>query len=241
MRSDMHKVLVERPRIHSLWTNTKGRTRVNTCTELAPTREPMSRGRGSKVLNENLAPLVAFLRRRVGRRWDKIHSEICAQLRPSSAVQQHVLDHLADMVAVRVIREDGKLLEYGRYGVRELGGRWRRYSFYVCPESRRLMLMPPYPRIVTPPRRDRVLVDECTQLHKIEGVWYRVGLAPRPSSVFDLAMLHDAVLGRLGLRLGSRGGLDAALRFAYGTDRRYGATKKQLSKRELRALPPGFA
>jgi len=63
-------------------------------------RAPHVRDWGGKVLNENLAPLRRYLERQVGRKWDKVYAEISAQLRPTSAVQQHVRDHLHDFVAV---------------------------------------------------------------------------------------------------------------------------------------------
>ena len=100
MRSDMAKVIVERPRRIEGFSR-RGRV-------LAPDdlpshegmRAPHVRNWGGKVLNENLAPLRRYLERQVGRKWDKVYAEISAHLRPTSAVQQHVRDHLHDFVAV---------------------------------------------------------------------------------------------------------------------------------------------
>lgn len=102
MRQDMPKVIVERARRPG-W----GRSR--TCKgrvvdpDLLPGREGMRRPyvagyAAAKTLNENLAPLRRFLRSQVGRKWDDIYSEITSHLRVSSAVQQHVRDHLSDFV-----------------------------------------------------------------------------------------------------------------------------------------------
>ena len=57
----------------------------------------------NKWLSENLAPLRRFLRRRLGRPWNDVHSEICAQIGVRSAVQKHVLDHLRHYVELHPI------------------------------------------------------------------------------------------------------------------------------------------
>lgn len=100
MRPDMAKVIVERPRRLEGFSR-KGR--VLPPDDLA-SHEGMRlrhvRNWGGKVLNENLAPLRRYLERQVGRPWNKVYAEISAHLRPTSAVQQHVRDHVQDFVAV---------------------------------------------------------------------------------------------------------------------------------------------
>ena len=100
MRSDMAKVIVERPRRLEGFSR-RGRVLAD---DLLPSHEgmraPHVRNWGGKVLNENLAPLRRYLERQVGRPWDRVYAEISAHLRPTSAVQQHVRDHLHDFVAV---------------------------------------------------------------------------------------------------------------------------------------------
>lgn len=63
MRWDMYKVIVERPRIGGSHAPSRKRAdqRARQDPEHAPLREPISRGRGSKHLNENLAPLRRYL------------------------------------------------------------------------------------------------------------------------------------------------------------------------------------
>ena len=98
MRKDMAKVIVTRARILED-TARKGRMLPD---EIQPKtlglrRHARERG-GFKILNENLAPLRRYLEAQVGRPWDKVYSEIAANLRVSSTVQQHVRDHLTDFV-----------------------------------------------------------------------------------------------------------------------------------------------
>lgn len=61
-------------------------------------RRPHVLCRERKQLNENLAPLKKYLRRQVGRPWNKVYQDISRGLRPTSAVQQHVRDHVWDYV-----------------------------------------------------------------------------------------------------------------------------------------------
>ena len=94
MRKDMAKVLVERPRLGGQGCR-KGRRARDP--DLLPKFKGMRRFReeqgDSKYLNENLAPLWRYLERQIGRPWDSVWSDICAHLRPTSTVQQHVRDH----------------------------------------------------------------------------------------------------------------------------------------------------
>jgi hypothetical protein len=54
--------------------------------------------RDEKSLNENLAPLRRYLDRQVDRPWDKVYSEIRANLDTRKATQLHILQHLRDYV-----------------------------------------------------------------------------------------------------------------------------------------------
>src|SRR5881397_250517 len=105
MRDDMAKVITECYRVGNRIPYRpfrKGAKKVDP--ESLPRREGMTRwlkGDG-KAFGEHLAPLRRFLEKSVGRRWDKVYSEICSHLRPTSTIQKHVRDHLWDYVADRV-------------------------------------------------------------------------------------------------------------------------------------------
>lgn len=150
MRPDMYEIIIERPR-HQGWGELKGRRKelARHRAELSPRREPMSIGRGTKTLNENLAPLFKFLLRRVGKPWNKVHSEMCARIAPTSAVQKHVLDHVRWFVATHVVLIDGvphwpeaRGSRRDKYlPVRSCRGR----ALYVCPRTG-LLKQAPRPR-----------------------------------------------------------------------------------------------
>ena len=115
MRTDMAKVIVERPRL-SRPPRGKGspypRGRLKTIFERdlegAPSKLGMGFPHAEKWLNENLAPLRRFVMGKVGRRWDLVRAEISAHVRRTSAVQAHVFEHLGDMVIENVEMVDGR-------------------------------------------------------------------------------------------------------------------------------------
>ncbi|MFC4256330.1 hypothetical protein ACFOWT_12990 [Croceibacterium xixiisoli] len=69
----------------------------------------------TKSLNENLRPLVRFLRSRRGQKWDDVFSEICAGLDTGSTVKMHVRLHVDDFVFSRIaVGRDGEWMWQGR-------------------------------------------------------------------------------------------------------------------------------
>lgn len=187
MRSDMARVIVERPRIPA-FNSRKGRRRD---WDDLPTQEGLRRAqslRGDrKTLNENLAPLRRYLESQVGRPWDKVYSEIAAHLRADSAVQQHVRDHLRDFVAVKARRVN--------HGWRSVRGRtlwWQ--PLYVDPLTGLLCRTDRLPEEKARARRERqpriakpvehISVAEDRELRLIRGLWYEVRLAPLPEPAY---------------------------------------------------------
>lgn len=237
MRWDMYEVIIERPRTGG-GRGGKDR-RAEMCLRADPdqaaSNEPISRGRGSKHLNENLAPLRRFLLSRVGRPWNAVHSEIAATLRVTSAVQKHVLDHLRDMVYTNVVQIGDDLYECGSWGVQELRrSRWS--PVYVCPRTGLLKKVPPRPARFKPPTVcDVVPIDRDAQYRKIAGVWYRITLTPIPD-LPDWLGLRDVLLGDLR-NLGTTWEREHTLREHYGYRDRYATAKRQIGKNELRRLP----
>lgn len=114
MRSDMHKVIVERPRWgHHTRNPSVIADRQRRVDDEAPKQAPMRpRRHPRKMLNENLAPLLRFLARRVGRPWDRVYAEIRAELSPRSAVQMHIHQHLFDYVRLHVRLEGHQVMAH---------------------------------------------------------------------------------------------------------------------------------
>jgi hypothetical protein len=241
MRADMAKVIVERPRRGSHYKH-EGKGYHRRWQRLAPEDQPYregikvrSRGAG-KFLSENLAPLRRFLESRVGDPWDGVFAEICANVSRDSAVQDHVRDHVADFVAKHVLLIDGvPCCGEGRwsYGLPLTKAFWRR-RLYVCPLTgllcrleRRSRKAPRPPRPCDP---RPVRLDAERQCRWVDGAWHLVTLAPLPWAQ-HLSSARDMVLRRRVSDLAP----EELLR-VYGA-RVYAASKRRLSKKEMRQLP----
>lgn len=248
MREDMDKVIVERSR------GFRG-SRMLPDPEASPRQEGMRRRHvlagNPKALNENLAPLRRYLESQVGRPWDKVWSDICENLRPTSTVQQHVRDHVFDFVAHPVIDRQGRLYRVGRYGyLQPLADSHVR--LYVDPRTgilrrnkqlrtRRQRRMDREVTAALAVRRRRRDVDERTQLHLLsDDAWWEVRLASIP--VHRTYREGPAGVGRWVMTIG--GYRDAVLAAGlsvlppeqlYGRSGVYAASKRQLSRKEKKA------
>lgn len=137
MRDDMFKVTVERPRwgaSHAASPKLKRTPHPGThC--IGMKRHAMIGAPYTKGLNENLAPLLRYLRRQRGRRWDIVFSEICASLDTGSTVKMHVRQHIEDFVLTRIsVGRNGEWMFKGEVLGRE--GRWfRRRELFVDPRD----------------------------------------------------------------------------------------------------------
>ncbi len=138
MRSDMAKVLVERPRPDSRDRGKpmKGyRTRFEQqmrSDDGSPCHEGIRRPYGGSVrFNEHLGPLRRFLRSNVGRPWKNIHSEICAHINKNNVVQKHILTHLYEYVTVDPQWVDG-IAYYPPHGWPRSSRIEGRDRYYVC-------------------------------------------------------------------------------------------------------------
>jgi hypothetical protein len=105
MRDDMDEVAIERPRVSSSERyHVRRRVRKHGDFDSLPSKEGMKRPyMNRKVLSDFLAPLERWLRKQVGRPWNKIYSEISRQFDTSSVVQKHIRDHVLWMVNLHVI------------------------------------------------------------------------------------------------------------------------------------------
>jgi hypothetical protein len=244
MREDMFKVIVERPRMRIAKRNGSHYPRGSLKNawrrdpDEAPKRESLGGAYAYKWLNENLAPLKRYLRSQLGRRWNKVHSEICEQLSMSSAVQKHVLDHLDDFVSTQVEDVGGQLWAADSYGrPRLLQPGWRD-TFYVCPHSGLLLVVPgdrvaqryPWRRTYSPANGEVRVLDLLVELHRLKGIWFEIRFAPVPPQptgwkVFDVLLRRNVAAQQsylLKAAHGRPGRLDV---FAF--------SRRQLSKREI--------
>ena len=236
MRSDMAKVIVERPRKRRwAWNKPKGlQRRLNRLLgEGPPIREGMKARwqKHTKIFNEHLGPLRRYLDSQVGRPWDKVFAEISPHINRNSVVQDHVRDHVDGYVATHIVLIDGvpcsgKERFYGQ-PISELP--W--IGWYVCPRTgllrknasfRRYKKKAPKPPAATAPVR----VSDHLQCHFVEGAWHLVTLEPLPA-----LLASDVLLRRPAKEIPAE---EARKRYGAAV---YAAAKRRLSRRELRNYP----
>lgn len=214
MRQDMYKVIVERPRRKG-WDADNDRhiskQRLRHLVQEDYNDEELELGQidrlwKTKKLNENLAPLVRFLRKNVGRPWDEVYSELRENLRLDSAVQYHVVQHLRHFVHLDVvIHGDGHIYrDHGSWHYGEIpldvpsrifrGGT----TFYVHPKTKFLCLSPAKgKKLLTRENAEKKLyahvqVNKFLQFRYINGSWKAVELATIPTTNKDgTAMVYD--------------------------------------------------
>ena len=208
MRPDMGRVIVERGRVGRWKLATRDRVEPD---EDSPTRESMrARLDGSAYQGDHLAPLLRFLEKSVGRRWDDVYSEIRAVADHRTVKGNHLIDHANDYVAT-----------WTEYATQP---KWRWFRFYADPAGiLRAGARFRYRRPEPPPEPDVIPVSRSVEIRRIKGVWYEVQLAPVTETTFGQ---RDVVTGRPVFLW--KGAVHVA-------ERLYATSKRQLGKKELRA------
>jgi hypothetical protein len=240
MRSDMAKVIVEKPRRKG-WAGKRPKGYRQRLRAFGSDGPPIREGvkarwqGGTKSLNEHLGPLRRYLDSQVGRPWDRIFSEICAHINRNSAVQDHVRDHIEDYVSTCVILIDGVPCNgegnwhYGK-PLHQLP--WKRW--YVCPRTGRLRKI--LPRTKQKNRQDKIVlpqiirVSDTLQCWLISGAWFLVTLKPL-LQFSTTCPERDVILNCAVAELD-----EPKARRQYG-DAVYAVAKRRLAKRELRQYP----
>ena len=94
---------------------------------------------GTKTFNDNLEPLLRYLVSHVGKNWNKVHGELCKQLKKNTVSGLHVFNHLFDYVQVDVKIENKKVyyFRFGKY--EELRSTERAPKFYINEQTGQLM------------------------------------------------------------------------------------------------------
>lgn len=179
MRPDMQHLLVERGHAGTGYTRYQPKGWSARCrfrTEGDDQRESFISPRRRPQFSENLAPLRRYLAAQVGRPWAKVYSEIRSQVDADSAVQYHILQHLYDCLAVKVLREADGALWYHRAwgGLRPLRG--SHMQQYVCPDTGLIRLVKRRHRAPTVPvSRDSLPADGPDhEFRDLAGQWYEV-------------------------------------------------------------------
>jgi hypothetical protein len=261
MRDDMYELIIERPRWGSRFLKYPRRAK-RIDPKVTSARDPDALAsnagmkRGAKVarlyknLNENLAPLRRYLESQVNRPWDKVWSDISANLESGNTVQQHVRDHVQDFVAYRTFVRNGQVYTSSHYGTPcPLTETWQR--LYVDPRTGILRRNKHYRawarkrqderKAANAERATRMReISPDTQLHKFEDRgWWKVTLAPIPitrtrtsNGYRGYGEFHEPVIDVVLSAKFS----DLPPDELYGRYDVYAVAKRQLSRKEIDAL-----
>lgn len=246
MRSDMKKVVTERPRSGGGVKTPKGERRlwqgydVEDYPKSEKIRTKWINHYGGKNFTDVLGPLYRFLLSQVGRKWDNVYSEIAQKLPKTSVPNIHVYTHLWRFVIKDAVLIDGVVC-YGPDGWFDAGAPIQSYGryaqLYIHPRTGLLckarMGPSPYLREMPEPCVPGIKVYPGVQYHKIRGIWYEVSVekcraADASSGKPDpcVGSSKDNVLERTHQDL-------AEMMRVYG-GRYHGVSKRPLSGREIR-------
>jgi hypothetical protein len=190
MRSDMGKVVTERPRSGSSNPSAKARW-YGRITQDADgydydgfTRLPVSRKQegyhkkiGDKSFTDVLGPIRNYLRSSIGRRWNDVFSEISRTLGRSTWPVRHVLTQHIDVAACTFRGRDGEIHAHDKYGEHKLPKyRYSRYEFFVEPETgilreREQRRPERWPGQAHEGRRVRIPATDSWYV-EIKGIWF---------------------------------------------------------------------
>lgn len=190
MRSDMAKILVERPRFGSRNASRKKGYRkylAATPIEEQQQREPMLghwRGKG-KWFNENLSPLHRFLRSSIGRPWNKVYQQLREHVNFDNVVQKHLLTHVYQFVEknVEVRGESVYSREHAWLYRRPLSAG----QMFVCPRTGLLRVVKSVRRQEAPKQLNR---SQPLQYHRVGDSWFELRLQSLPTVAVEQWDVH---------------------------------------------------
>jgi hypothetical protein len=182
MRSDMFKVIVERPRTGGSRAKTRLPRNKSFDEESICENESMriryKRLGDWKQLNENLRPLQRFLAKNVGRPLDKVWSEICQGLNTNSTVQKHVLDHAIEYVNKLIRIDDGVAFVVGSGKYSGQPHYCRSGDFYV--DSHGILCVQGKVRERVQPVKPITFIDGDIRYGLINGCWFELLMKELP-------------------------------------------------------------
>lgn len=151
------------------------------------TKEYRSRWKDSEF-NDFGTPIRGFVHKNVGRKWDDIFSEFCAQYDRRAIINKHLFRHLLDIVERKVIIIDDELHIRSRWRCETLKEAY--VDYYVDPRDG-ILKRNPDARYWKQVRREREkemadekaktirVVDKLTEHHLINGTWFEVKFVER--------------------------------------------------------------
>lgn len=191
MRDDLAQLLVETPRHNSGEFFKTHRRKAKQDLDSVPTKQGMRRPYlERKEFGDYLTPLKGFLRKNVGRPWDKVFSELNSALQGGGTVVEHVKVHLRGYVELHPVFINGKPHDSPPYHMD--GPHPLNNTFYV--DQRGILR---HAKARTRKRQKPVIEHvkiDLTAFHKIDGLWYCVWTKTLPMADRAHPPIYDLVL-----------------------------------------------
>lgn len=251
MRTDMDKILVERPRVgHWIdrrcdWKGTKRAFQRAALNDELPVVEKINNGRArrwQRQLNENLAPLKRFLGQRIGRSWNSVYAEVSQNMNRNNPVQLHIFQHLEQYVEKNPMYVNGVACRPGWKGVHPL----TRVEFYIDAQGilRRGegLTFQDESRAAKKARQNAkeyvLLSDNKVAKKDVNGNWFEVTLAPVVKPKRDPRFWWIDPPGPRDVWHGTDAHLMDGVAFAlYGKAKVFAVSKRAMNSKEIAALP----
>ena len=212
MRKDLNKQLCERERVGSRrlkYSAVRHKRKftamvIDEDTDL-PVNESMQYryGWNTRNFNENLNPLWGILRKAVGRKWDDFYSELSATFDKRSVINNHILEHLYQKIAVNVtVGIDGRYYVREKYGTSDVAIDDLQYTFtdyFVDPKTGIICKLPnkkSWRQRGEESRRKKQLefieehaYDDARKIafHRINGTWFLFDIVKAPAASYHYA------------------------------------------------------
>lgn len=254
MRSDMGKVITERERGGSRSKSIKNGESVrwqghehgyDEQPKFAKISARAQYGYDHKTFTDVLGPVKGFIRKNVGKKWDKVYSEICKVLDKRKLTHAHVIGHIYDWVGRTVVYcsdgywrepdnitcrldDDGKLTYFGSAP-----------DFYVHPRTG--ILMKNKARESKRERQARwnakkadpdfIKINDHTAYKRINDIWYKCQIRDANKHEIELhKFVHSQEYTDNKTRV-----------FVHGRESYYIEEKKQVGGKELKLLKERLA
>lgn len=140
-----------------------------------------------KEFGEHLNPLYGQIRKAVGRKWDDFYSELSKVFDTRSVINRHILLHLYDHIDVDgvFVGDDGELYSRNKYNQQAYQIGEDTSQYYVDPRDGIIKINRKYKHYrtqrrqrdaeyVTEQQKVRRVVDDTTELHNLNGVWFEI-------------------------------------------------------------------
>lgn len=208
-------------------------------------------GRREKSQNRNYAVIKRWLRAQVGRSWDDVYGDISRQAPFRTFAGNELREYVVRQVELNAfVEEDGRVMAQNYGGYYEVTG------LYVHPSTKVLSFHSTNTYRTNRRVRDKAhqdaeknrrrVLSATVQLHKLEGQWFEVTLAPlTPPKTIQVKFTYSdghyevmdpsSICFDIVLHRPYRYLYAYLLKETYGDSALYAVAKRQLSSKEMKA------